>query len=399
MIRIVILASLGYFVDILDLFLFSVLRRSSLLAIGVPESQLLNQGIFLLNTQMAGLMFGSLLWGTLGDKKGRVKVLYGSILLYSVATFLNAFVTNTAQYALLRFLAGVGLSGELGAAITLVSESMDSQKRGLGTMIVAGFGLMGGMLAALFSELFSWKICYLLGGGIGIGLLLLRVTLPEPQLFKEIVNHKNRGNVRLLFGSRKRMFKGFNLVLMGLPIWFNSGILMVFAPEFGKALSITGAPITASKSVLYSYFGVALGDFVSGALSQWVRSRRKIVLVFMLLLAVVMSMYLTSYDRSQFYFYALCAVMGFFAGYWAILVTMTAESFGTNLRATTTTLVPNLVRASVIPLSMLFEALSRFYSNILVSASCVAVVSLSLGLLALTQLPETFGVDLKFLEE
>ncbi len=396
--RIIILSSLGYFVDILDLFLFSVVRRTSLLAIGVPESELLSQGIFLLNMQMGGLILGSFIWGILGDKKGRVKVLYGSILLYSLATFLNAFVTDTYQYALLRFIAGVGLSGELGAAITLVSESMSSKNRGLGTMVVAGFGLMGGVLAALLSELFSWNMCYIIGGSIGIGLLLLRVTLPEPEMFKEISSHQNRGDIRILFNSKKRLFKLANLVLMGVPIWFNSGILMVFAPEFGKALSISGEPITASKSVLYSYFGVALGDFVSGALSQWVKSRKKIVVLFILLLASAMIFYLTANKSSQLYFYSLCFVLGFFAGYWALLVTMTAESFGTNLRATVTTLVPNLVRASIIPLSFLFEFFNKNW-NIITSASYVATIAVILGLIAVSQLPETFGVELKFLEE
>ncbi len=396
--RIIILSSLGYFVDILDLFLFSVLRRSSLLAIGVREADLFTQGIFLLNMQMGGLIVGSFIWGILGDKKGRVKVLYGSILLYSVATLLNAFVTNIPQYAFLRFIAGVGLSGELGAAITLVSESMDSKKRGLGTMTVAGFGLMGGMLAALLSEFFSWKVCYVIGGMIGIALLLFRVSLPEPELFKEISQHKNRGDLRLLFRSPKRALKFLNLVLLGLPIWFNSGILMIFAPEFGKALSISGEPITASKSVLYSYFGVALGDFVSGALSQWVKSRKKIVILFIVLLTVSIACYLTAHQRSQFYFYSICFVLGFFAGYWALLVTMTAESFGTNLRATVTTLVPNFVRASVIPLSFLFEFLNQSM-DVITAASYVAVVAVSFAVLAVVQLPETFGIELKFLEE
>ena len=396
--RIIILSSLGYFVDILDLFLFSVLRRTSLLAIGVPESELLSQGIFLLNMQMGGLILGSFIWGVLGDRKGRVKVLYGSIFLYSVATLLNAFVTDTYQYAVLRFISGVGLSGELGAAITLVAESMETKKRGIGTMIVAGFGLMGGMLAALLSELFDWKTCYMIGGAIGMGLLLLRVSLPEPTLFKEIAHHDKRGDIRLLFTSKIRFFKLSNLVMMGLPIWFNSGILMVFAPEFGKSLSITGEPITASKSVLYSYFGVALGDFVSGALSQWVRSRKKIVVLFIFLLASTMAFYLSSYGKSPFYFYSLCFLLGFFAGYWALLVTMTAENFGTNLRATVTTLVPNLVRASVIPLSFLFEFFHK-KNNIISSASYVAVVAVMLGLFAVVQLPETFQTELKFLEE
>lgn len=396
--RIIILSALGYFVDILDLFLFSVVRRNSLIALGVPEANLLSQGIFLLNMQMAGLMVGSVLWGVLGDKKGRVKVLYGSILLYSIATLLNAFVSNTFQYAVLRFISGLGLSGELGAAITLVSESMQTRYRGIGTMIVAGFGLMGGVLAALLSELFDWKICYLIGGGFGIGLLLLRVSLPEPELFKEIKTHKNRGDLRLLFRSKIRLLKGISLILMGLPIWFNSGILMIFAPEFGKALSIEGPPITASKSVLYSYFGVALGDFVSGAISQWMKSRKKVVVLFILLLATAMAFYLTAYQTSQLYFYSLCFVLGFFAGYWALLVTMTAENFGTNLRATMTTMVPNLVRASVIPLSFLFEF---FYAriDIITSATYVALVSVFLGLVAVSQLPETFHCELNFLEK
>ncbi len=275
---------------------------------------------------------------------------------------------------------------------------MESKKRGLGTMIVAGFGLLGGMLAALLSEVFAWNVCYMIGGGIGLGLLLLRVTLPEPEMFKEIAHHESKGDLRLLLKSHRRIGKLTYLVLMGLPIWFNSGILMVFAPEFGKALLILGEPITASKSVLYSYFGVALGDFVSGGLSQWTKSRKKIVLLFILLLAGSMFLYLSAHEKTQLYFYSLCFTLGFFAGYWALLVTMTAENFGTNLRATVTTVVPNLVRASVIPLSFLFEWFNRSM-GVIESASYVAIIAVLTSLWATTRLPETFGVDLKFLEE
>ena len=395
--RIVLLAALGYFVDIVDLVLFSVLRIPSLRAIGVPDAQLLQSGLTLLNYQMAGLLVGGLLWGVLGDKKGRVTVLYASILLYSLATAANAFVTSVDAYCLCRLLAGIGLSGELGAAITLVSETLPGKSRGWGTTIVAGIGLCGGTVAALMSDHFAWKTCYLIGGGAGLLLLVLRLRLIEPALFLNLDKSTKKGSLLLLVRSPKRLLTFFSLIGVGTPIWFVGGILMVFSPEFGKALGVDGNAVTAGKAVLVSYMGMVLGDFMSGLLSQWWQSRRRVLLTFILGLGGGTIVFLTAKGISTSAFYAICFVIGISTGYWAVLITTAAEHFGTNLRSTVTTTVPNLIRASALIMTFLFRKLMLDLS-LIESALWLGTGCLALSLLSLFFLRETYARDLNFVE-
>jgi MFS family permease len=405
--RAVAVSALGYFVDIFDLFLFSVLRVPSLEGIGVPPQRYLPTGAMLLNWQLAGLLIGSLVWGVLGDRRGRVRALYGSILLYSLATLTNAVVTSLPAYAACRFIAGLGLGGELGAAITLVSESLPTARRGLGTMLVAGFGLCGGVAAAGMAELLPWRVCYGLGGALGLVLLGLRIQLLESPLFGS-ARQAERGRLRFLLKSARRRGLYLRLVLVGLPIWFVAGILMVFSPEFGRALGVPG--VTAARAVLTSYLGVALGDFLSGLLSQYLRSRKRAIALFLGLLAVSMALFLLAFGVSPTKFYAICFVLGLGTGYWAVLCTCAAEHFGTNLRATVATTVPNLIRASVIPLSLAFQFIARHLDflawgqrlaggqRLIASGAVLGGVCVALALWALRGLDETYSRDLNFAE-
>ena len=279
----VIVAALGYFVDIYDLLLFSIVRVPSLKYLGVPEGELLEKGVFLINMQMAGMLIGGILWGVLGDKKGRLSVLFGSIVLYSLANIANGFVTGVEQYAVLRFIAGIGLAGELGAGITLVSEILPKEIRGYGTALVASVGVLGAVLAYFVADLFDWQIAYFIGGGLGLLLLLLRVSVFESGIFKDLKEKPvTRGNFFSLFTSSRQFYKYLNCILIGLPIWFVIGILVTFSPEFGKALGVA-APIKAGKAIMFAYIGLSLGDFSSGFLSQSLGSRRRVVLLFILL--------------------------------------------------------------------------------------------------------------------
>ena len=236
----ILVASLGYFVDIYDLVLFSVIRVQSLKAIGVADDQMLTVGVKLINAQMIGMVIGGVIWGILGDKMGRFKVLFGSILMYSLANIANGFVTEVNTYAVIRFIAGVGLAGELGAGITLVAESMSKEKRGYGTMLVAAIGLMGAVVAGLVGDKFHWQTAYFIGGGMGLALLVLRLGVMESSMYKNIA-HKNvsKGNILMLFNNWSRFKKYINCTLIALPTWFVVGILITFAPEFGKALGAT----------------------------------------------------------------------------------------------------------------------------------------------------------------
>lgn len=394
----VIIAALGYFVDIYDLLLFSIIRIESLKSLGVAEANLLNDGVYLLSVQMGGLLVGGILWGVLGDKKGRISVLFGSILIYSLANIANGFVTTVEQYAILRFIAGIGLAGELGVGITLVAEVLPKEIRGYGTSLVAGVGMLGAVLAYFVTEFVEWRVAYFIGGGMGLVLLVMRVKVFESGIFTNVKGQAvSKGNFFQLFTTRKRFFKYIRCILIGVPVWFVAGILMTFAPEFGKALNLDG-PVEAGKAVMWEYVGLTIGDIFSGILSQYFRSRKKVVFLFLLLASVLIAIYLFVPLKLTVIFYTLCVFLGFAAGYWALFVTIAAEQFGTNLRATVATTVPNFVRGSIIIMTPLF-ILFKDQFGILPGAGLVGLLAMGTALLGLWKMEETFGKDLNFVEE
>ena len=355
----VIVASLGYFVDIYDLILFSIVRVSSLRAIGFEGKDILDKGVYLLNMQMAGMLVGGIFWGILGDRKGRLRILFGSIFLYSLANAANGFVGSITGYAACRFVAGLGLAGELGAGVTLVLENLPRRLRGYGTMIVASVGVTGAVLANFVAKHSDWRTAYFIGGGLGLLLLMARVGVFESGMFREI-EHRNvsKGDFISLFTSRSRFFKYIRTILIGLPIWFAVGVLITFSPEFATALGVTGR-IDAGEAVMYCYLGLILGDFLSGFLSQYFGSRKKIVLLFQTLSLAAISVYFMLHQVSASLFYLHCAVIGFAVGYWAIFITIAAEQFGTNIRATVASTVPNFIRGMVIPITFSFQFLKE----------------------------------------
>ena len=394
----VIVAALGYFVDIYDLLLFSIIRVESLRSLGVPDANLLNDGVYLLSVQMGGLLIGGILWGVLGDKKGRISVLFGSILLYSLANIANGFVTTVEQYAVLRFIAGIGLAGELGVGITLVAEILPKEIRGYGTSLVAGVGMLGAVLAYFVTEFVEWRVAYFIGGGMGLMLLFMRVKVFESGIFTKIKEKPvSKGNFFQLFTSSKQFFKYLRCILIGVPVWFVAGILMTFAPEFGKALNLD-VPVEAGKAVMWEYVGLTVGDIASGVLSQYFGSRKKVVLLFVLAASFLIVVYLFVPLQSSVIFYALCVCLGVTVGYWALFVTIAAEQFGTNLRATVATTVPNFVRGSIIIMSPLFVFFKDQF-GILPGAGVVGLLAIGTALLGLWKMEETFGKDLNFVEE
>ncbi|MBD1365924.1 MFS transporter [Mucilaginibacter sp. ZT4R22] len=393
----VIVASLGYFVDIYDLLVFSIVRKASLHDIGVADADMLSKGQFIINVQMFGLLLGGLLWGIMGDKLGRIKVLFGSILLYSIANFANAYAYDVNSYALIRFIAGIGLAGELGAGITLVSETLSKEKRGYGTMIVAVVGLFGAAAAYAVAK-YGWQTAYMVGGGLGILLLLLRVGTFESGMFKNVQESKvSKGNFLMLFTDFKRFKKYLYCILIGAPLWYVVGVLVTFSPEFGVALK-SKEVLSAGEGVLYTYIGIAIGDIFAGLLAQVTRSRKLTMMVFLLLSLVSAFVYLRSEGITHDKFVWICFFMGCTVGYWATFVTIAAEQFGTNIRATVTTTVPNFVRGSLIPITMAFNALKANYGMI-TSGYIMMVILTVIALFSLSQLKETFGKDLNYIEE
>ncbi len=394
----VIVAALGYFVDIYDLLLFGIVRVQSLRGIGVAEELILEKGVLLINCQMIGMLLGGIIWGVLGDKRGRVSVLFGSIALYSLANIANAFVTNVEMYALLRFVAGVGLAGELGAAITLVSETMSKETRGYGATVVAAVGILGAVVGALVGDAFSWQTAYIIGGLMGLALLFLRVSMFESGMFAEVKkSSKKRGDFFMLFTSRARFLKYARCILIGLPIWYAVGIWMTFSPELAAALGVVG-DVSAGKAIMWGYIGLAAGDLSSGWLSQIFKSRRKIVYAFLTgTLLLTFAFYLSKGVEPNFY-YTLCTIMGFFIGYWAVFMIIASEQFGTNVRATVTTTVPNFVRGGVVPITLAFQALTQSM-GIRMSALVVGIVVLAIAYISLYFMEETYAKDLNYLEE
>lgn len=394
-------AALGYFVDVYDLILFSVVRNPSLKSLGLSGAELLNQGLNLMNVQMGGMLLGGILWGVYGDKKGRKSVLFGSILLYSVANALNGFVTDLNAYWVLRFIAGIGLAGELGAGITLVNETLPASKRGIGTLIIAGVGAAGAVFAPIVASLSAdpewWRTCYFIGGGMGLALLLLRLGTFESSMYTGMQADVSKGNFFQLFTSWTTFKKYVYCILMGLPIWYIIGILVFSAPEITQLIGIQGS-ITGGDAIMYCYIGLSVGDFVSGALSQWFKSRNKVVFLY-LVLAWALTLYFLNVatDISQVFANILITALGFFGGYWAVFLTASSEQFGTNIRMTVTTTVPNFVRGALIPISLLFKFLIPSL-GLIHAAAWVGALCFSLALFAISQLKDTFGKSLDFVE-
>ncbi|EOR92937.1 Major facilitator superfamily (MFS) transport protein [Arcticibacter svalbardensis MN12-7] len=393
----VIVAALGYFVDIYDLVIFSIVRVQSFRDIGIPEADMRLDGEYVLNMQMGGLLLGGLLWGIIGDKYGRVKVLFGSIFLYSLANMANGLVHDMNTYAIIRFIAGIGLAGELGAGITLVSESMHKDKRGYGTMMVAGVGVLGAIAAFYVAEHFNWRNAYFVGGAIGLVLLILRVGTFESGLFKTTATQQiKKGNFSMLFASRERFMRYLYCLLIGLPIWFVVGIFVTQAPEFGKALGATDA-LSAGKGILFTYIGISLGDILAGLIAQLTKSRKLAVFIFQILIVTSSVCYLSSKGITAQQFQWLAFFMGLSVGYWATFVTISSEQFGTNLRATVTTTAPNFVRGALIPSTFIFEFFVHRY-NIITAGYIMIFLLTAIAIFALTQLKESFNKDLDYLE-
>jgi len=402
----VIVAALGYFVDIYDLLLFTIVREPSLQGIGVDlanKIQVLAASTKIINWQMVGLLIGGILWGTIGDKKGRLSVLFGSIALYSIANFITGYVQTVDQYAWARFVAGVGLAGELGAGITLVSELLPKEKRGVGTSLVAGIGLFGAVFAYfVYKTTNDWRLCYKIGGGLGIGLLLMRVSVAESGMFTNVKHQEGiqRGNFFMFLNNSKRFKKYILAILIGLPTWYVIGILVNLSNRFASEL-YGDNHIESGKAIMFAYVGIAIGDILIGLVSQYFKSRKKALLSFYLLCIASLVLFYSDLNNSDERMYAICALLGFSTGFWAIFITMGAEQFGTNLRATAATTIPNMVRGALPLINLLFLNLFQKTWNwsLLQSGIVTGVIIMTITMIAFYFTEETFHKDLNYVEQ
>ena len=401
----VIVAALGYFVDIYDLLLFTIVREPSLKDLGVnlqDGKAVLAASTKIINWQMVGLLIGGIVWGIMGDKKGRLSVLFGSIILYSVANFITGFVQDTDQYAYARFFAGIGLAGELGAGITLVSELLPKNKRGIGTSLVAGIGLFGAVFAYFtFKFTDDWRLCYKIGGGLGVSLLFLRITVAESGMFKDVKQQGvSRGNLLAFFNDAKRFKKYILAILIGLPTWYVIGILVNYSNRFANAFYGDNA-IESGKAIMYAYAAIAVGDILVGFVSQYFKSRKKALYLFYAFTIISGTFFFSGMIKNDAMMYVACTFLGFSTGFWAIFVTMGAEQFGTNLRATAATTIPNMVRGALPLINMLFLDLfqQKWGLTIIESGIITGVLVMAITLVAVYFTEETFHKDLNYTEE
>jgi hypothetical protein len=408
---IVLVAALGYFVDIYDLLLFGVERKNSLneilpLEFGPMAANALAKlnaafGKELLNWQMGGMLFGGIFWGILGDKKGRLSVLFGSILVYSVANILNGFVQNTDQYALLRFISGFGLAGELGAGITLVSETMSKERRGIGTMIVATVGVFGAVVAGFMGDIVeNWRTSFFIGGGMGLALLVMRIGVYESGMFKHVKeSNVSRGNFFQLFSSMNSIRKYLSIIFVTVPVWYVMGTLVLFSPEYSVLLGLPKDSITSGHSIMFAYAGITVGDLASGLISHLLKSRKKALALFLSLSVLGIALYFMIGGTSVAVFYGVVAFIGFATGYWAVFMSTASELFGTNIRATATTTAPNFVRASTILISGILSLMTLAFPDKITATIATGVLIIAVAYFALWKLEETFHKDLNYTEK
>lgn len=396
----ILVAALGYFVDIYDLILFLIVKKPSLLAVGVADADLESTGRYLLNVQMVGMLIGGIVWGILGDKRGRLSTLFFTILLYSLANIANGFVHTVNQYAILRFIAGLGLAGELGIGITLVSEVMKKESRGYGTAIVAGVGIAGAALAyyvTVWTD--DWRWTYWIGGILGLALLLMRVSVNESAMFSKtkLDGHK-RGSFLRIFTDRKRAMKYLYCILIGVPVWFVIGIVVAGSSKFATNVFHVQGEVVGGRSVMFHYVGASIGSLLSGFVSQWLRSRKKALYIFLGALIVTDTAFFFCYGVTAAFFYFMMFALGVAQGYWSVFVTIASEQFGTNMRATVATTVPNMVRGTVVLMSLIYTAFGTAEEGHWQGAAITGAIVITLAFISTYRMQETYGRDLNFIE-
>ncbi len=393
----VIIGALGFFVDVYDLVLFGIVRKPSLAALGLSPEEIFSQGEFIISVQMIGLLLGGIIWGIIGDKKGRIGVLFGSILLYSLANIANGMVTSVGAYTLMRFIAGVGLAGELGASITLVSEILPKEKRGIGASLIAGLGIFGAVTAFFVSRFFDWRMCFYIGGIMGLMLLVLRVSILESSLFDAVKKQNvQRGNFLMFFNNKKRFWRYVRCVCIGIPAWYIIGVLATFSDKFGEAFGIKN--IDPAKSIMYLYLAIAFGDLTVGLLSNYLESRKKALFIFYGITSFFTALFFMQTGGTADTMYLICAGLGFGTGFSVVYITMSAEQFGTNLRATAAVSVPNMVRGALPLIILLFKGLRSWTGSYITGSWITGLILMSIAVIAAFYTEETFGKDLDFLE-
>lgn len=393
----VIVSALGFFVDVYDLLLFAIIRKPSLADLGLNPQEILDKGEMLISVQMIGMLAGGIAFGIMGDKKGRLSVLFGSIFLYSVANILNGMVTNIPQYTVLRFIAGFGLAGELGAGLTLVSELLPKEKRSMAVAFIAGFGILGAVSAFFINAIFSWRISFYIGGALGLLLLIMRISVQESGLYKNAKNaNVQHGNFLMFFSNKERFLRYIKCIIIGLPVWYIIGLLVTFADQFGKELGIGN--IDPGRAIMFFYLALALGNLSVGWLSKQLKSRKKALFIFYGITILFFVLFFLQRGSATI-FYALCMGLGYGAGFNVVYLTFGVEQFGTNLRASAAISIPNMVRGVLPLILLLFKLLRSLTNDYVTGAWLTGLVLFAFAIAAAIYTKESYGRDLDFLEK
>jgi hypothetical protein len=275
---------------------------------------------------------------------------------------------------------------------------VNKEQRGIATSLVAGIGLSGAVVAYFISQYFDWRICYFIGGGLGLSLLFLRIRVYESGLYKKTQESTAvKGNFFMFFNNAHRFKTYMKAILIGLPTWYVIGILISFSNVFAKQMGVEEV-VQPGKAIMYAYVAISIGDMLIGFVSQYFKSRKKAMWLFYAITVFAMLLFFALPIQHASGMYAVCALLGFGTGFWAIFVTMAAEQFGTNLRATATTTIPNMVRGSL-PLMLLLFTFLQDYTPYINAAIITGIIVMTLSAIALFFMKETFARDLDFIEE
>lgn len=391
----VLVVALGYYVDAYDLLVMSAVRKPSLLSLGVPESETLNIGLSLLNYQLVGLMIGGVMWGVIADKYGRKKALFGSILIYSFANIANGYINSVNMYYWLRIIAGFGLAGELGVGISLITENVAKERRTISTAIVSFFGMLGASTGGWFGSIFEWQNCFLIGGFAGLLLLLLRLKVEESVMFNEIKDKNvSKGNIWMIIKNPKTLLTYFFCTLAGAASILFIGVFIQSTPELGKLFNLN---ITAGIALIWYYLGASVSEIIAGLLSKLLKERKAPIYIFYAISLLAITNFCVNVPNSPYFFYLNCLFLGFGLGWWSQLITLSAELFGINVRATAATSIPTFARAWNIPFSNIFKQ-NIPNLGIVNSAFGIGVIVVSLAIISITMVKETFENDANFIE-
>ncbi len=402
---ILLVTSLGNFVDYGDMFMASLVRNDAIVALGIAQTKeaVLAVGLNLESFQAVGFLLGCFTWGIFADKKGRLQVLYISTLVYSLANILNGLLSPEWShvyywYGGCRLFSGWGLSAEFSVAITLIVEYFSVKKRIIGTMLMTGLGFLGVFLVSWlkFYTHILWNEFFIWGGVAGLVLLVFRFAAQESFMFlNQQTAAIKKGSLMTLLKQKKYSRQFFLTVWLVLPI-FLVQLILKFSPNISQQINseIISIALVLLIYDAFSIFSDILGCYISYLFNNRMRVLKfYLILIFLALLGFAIWPPLTTFS----WYWVYVPILGLANGYWGLWGTMIAELFGINVRATATTFIVNLSRSFVLILSITFKDLDLRY-GFSISVIVLTLVTCGLAFWSVFKIPETAHKNLEYVE-